>query len=281
MFQNVYKRSFRNPVEPRRYADGRHRCDSALRKLFAAGPQRPDSLVKRDTSDAALNAALEKKLSKQERLRRSNSHEALQEIKKVHRAGGRRNLAEAQGEEQFRSKSVEAVRKARGRVVHVGDNRLLSAVELNKAFARDIGKVELGATLDVHGHATGFYPMTKAEKRNMRKGLSNPALNDIGTKPPQSRNGTWNGGIANTGASNDWRDQSEPTLRPTMVGAQTTTTPSQLTRDAAVDAIKFALRKPQKMWGNTKDTADLDEDDEDMDEDDDNAKDPNRDDSRR
>jgi hypothetical protein len=106
--------------------------------------------------------------------------------------------------------------------------------------------------------------------------------------PRQSDNALSGGVIVDTGASDNWHDQINPSVRPTMVGSQPLATPSMLTRDAAVDAIKMALRKLQKMWGNASDldedkdrTEDLDEDDEDMDEDDPSAKNTNRDDARR
>jgi hypothetical protein len=283
----IHSGSFRNPVGLRQYEDGRHRCDSALKKIFAAGPQRPsDLLLKRDQSDVALNAALAKKLSRQERLRRSNAAEALAKIQTIHGKGPRRSLEEAQGAEPFISKSVHAVKKAQKRALHVGDNRMLSVNELNKAFAerpraptrdasdRHLTRDEILSKRAKALSGDDWNRMTWQERRDyFQKGLSGPALNDIGTKPPQSSNGMWNGGIADTGAANSWRDQPLPSTRPTLVGAQTTTTPSQLTRDAAVDAIKRALAKPQEALGNT---ADLDEDDEDMDDDDDSAKDPNR-----
>jgi hypothetical protein len=276
MSRYIHTGSFRNPLEQRKYEDGRHRCDGALKKIFAAGPQQPGDLFRRDRSDAAVHAAINKKLSRQERLRRSNAAEALVEITKVHGKGPRRSLDEAQGDEPFQSKSVFAIRKTQRRALHVGDHRMLSPDELNKAFAAPVRKSAHTPTLTrdevMHKRAKtlsgdDWNSMTWQQRRDyFQKGLSGPALNDVGTKPPQSGNGTWNDAHADTGAANAWRDQPEPTLRPTLVGSQSTTTPSQLTRDAAVAAIKRALAKPQKLWGN-KDTADLDEDDEDMDED--------------
>jgi hypothetical protein len=296
MSRNIHAGSFQPPVEQRKYQDGRDRCDANLKKIFAAGPQMPDDLFKRDRSDAAVHAALNKKLSRQERLRRSNAHEALTEIKKIHGAGGRRSLPEADGDEPFQSKSVAAVRKAQRRALHVGDNRMLSPDELNKAFSQrpatpSRSADEMHLTRDEflrkrarNSSGDEWNRMTWQQRRDyFSKGLSAPSLNDVGTKPPQSANGTWNDVHADTGATNDWRDQAAPSTRPNVVGNQTTATPSMLTRDAAIDAIKFALRKPQKMWGARDDndddqdrTDDLDEDDSDEDEDDDSAKNPNR-----
>ena len=294
---SIHKYSFRNPVATRKYEDGRHHCANALKKIFAAGPTAPATLMKLDKSDAGVNAAMAKKLNRQERLRRSNSHEALQEIQKIHGKGPRRSLDEAQGDAPVKYKSVEAMKKARQRVLPVMGNRMLSVLEITKAFAapaskrhvdieielRKPGKVARTVNAGRYDYDFDAKGIVLGKRLNARyaKGLTNPALNDIGAKPPQSANGQWNGGIAATGATNDWRDQPEPTLRPTIVGSQPVATPSMLTRDAALDAIKFALRKPQKLFGNTQDTEDLDEDDEDLDDDDDQGKNPNRDDSQR
>jgi hypothetical protein len=310
----VYHGSFSKPVGPPQCVDGRQNCDRALKKVFAAGPQRPGSLLqKRDQSDAALNAALAKKLSRQERLRRSNAAEALEEVRKVHRTGGRRSLEEAQGDPEFQSKSVSAIRNARERVLPVTGNRMLSVMEINKAFAaparksvrtptRDASDMHLSRSAGSLSSAQ-WNSMTREQRRDyFSKGLGSarPRVNDIGVTDnynrgaPESLNGQWNNTTGNTGAANNWHDIPVPSVRPTIVGSQTTATPSALTRDAAVDAIKRALRKPQKMWGNSsdldedEDTEDLDEDldeDDDDDEDDDesvdNAKNPNRDDARR
>ena len=305
MSRYLYKGSFVEPAGKPQYMDGRDRCDQALKAIFAAGPQRPDSLAKRARSDAGVNALLARKLSRQDRLRRSNAHEALEEVKKVHRAGGRRGVAEAEGDEPHISRSVNAIRKAQRHALHVGNHRMLSAQELNKAFATDIGKLEVGITLDTHGYATGFYPMTKVEKRgylrrdasNMhlsdaefRKGLGSarPRTNDVGVTDsygggaPESLNGVSGGAIADTGAANDWHDQITPSVKATQVGTQFLGVPDASQRDAAVEAIKMALRKPQRLGGARDDdtadqdrTDDLDEDEEDLDETDARGKNPN------
>jgi hypothetical protein len=299
MSRYVYHRSFSKPVGPRQYVDGRHKCDSALKKIFAAGPTTPGALMKQDRSDAGVNAALAKKLNRQERLRRSNSHEALQEIRKVHNRGVRPHLDEADGDPEFQSKSVSAMAKARLRVLPVTGHRLLSANELNKAFASPPhGKRRPGALdYDYKFDERGRVLSKRLNARYARKGLTTarPRLNDIGVVTdnyghgaPESLNSQWNNVHADTGAANNWRDIPVPSVRPTIVGSQNTATPSALTRDAAVDAIKRALRNPQKMWGNSdRDdddddqdrTEDLDEDDADEDEDESRAKDPNADDS--
>jgi hypothetical protein len=75
-----------------------------------------------------------------------------------------------------------------------------------------------------------------------------------------------------------------PNVKPTQVGTQFLGVPSTSQRDAAIEAIKMAPRKPQKLWGNLSDrdddtadqdrTDDLDENDADEDADDSNAKNP-------
>jgi hypothetical protein len=298
MSRYIHARSFGPPVE-RNYVDGRDRCDRALKKIFAAGPTMPGVLMKRDQSDASLNAALAKKLSRQERLRRSNAHEALEAVRKVHRAGGRRSLPEAQGDAPFDSKSVNMVKRARQHALHVNGHRLLSANELNKSFSqappskRRPSALDYDYTFDERGRVLS----KRLSARYAAKGLTSarPRLNDVGVTDgyghgaPESLNSQWNDVHADTGATNNFRDMPVPSVRPTIVGSQTTATPSMLTRDAAIDAIKMALRKPQKLWGNASDldedeVEDLDEDDDDDDDEDSgtsNAKNPNRDDARR
>jgi hypothetical protein len=311
----VYKGSFVQPVGRPQYVDGRDRCDRALKKLFAAGPTTPADLFKRDRSDASVHLAIAKKLSRQERLRGSNSAEALEQVKKLHRAGGRRSLDEAEGDAPLISKSVTAMERARQHVVSMTGHSLPSAIELNKLFANRSGKrtvhldeVELPlrkrelSELHAAGHrlvTAGRYEYEFDAKgivvsKSLRKGLTTarPRLNDTNVHDnynhgaPESLNGTWTDTHADTRAANNWRDIPVPSERPTVVGSQNTVTPNTTDRDAAVAAIKRALRKPQKMWGNAEDrdedqdqTSDLDEDDADEDEDESRIKNPNADDA--
>jgi len=259
------------------YSDGRHLADAAIRKAHRRGPQRPDSLTKRAKPDAVINAEAAKLLTKRARALRSNAPEALNAIKKIQRSGRRPGFPEheAQGNPPFGSKSVTAVRKARADAVHVDGHRMLSCNELNKAFADSVGKIEVDLdSVTPHrnrGYATGFYEMSKLEKRAFRKGLG---------RPPESDNALSGGRIAATGATNDWRDQSAPSVRPTLVGGQPIGTPSGSNRDAALEAIKRALRKPQHaLTADEDEDEDEDEDgnlaDDDNDDDEDEAKDPN------
>jgi hypothetical protein len=270
--------SFIAPSPKPRYEDGRHRCDASLKKMFARGPQRPSehSLAKRVWFDADVNAVAAATQSDGERRLRSNAHEALDAVKKIHRTGRRPGLPghEAVGDAPFASKSIGAVRKAQGRALHV-DGRMLSPRELNKAFATTLTNPSLSA---------------RDLAKMVRKGAAQSMrpldpINDHLDRGPNSSNAVWNDVHADTGASNDWRDQPTPSVEPTIVGAQTLVTPSALTRDAAVDAIKRALRQPKKAFGNSDSdddgdddqdqTSDLDEDEADEDEDDSDAKDPN------
>jgi hypothetical protein len=282
--RSIHHGSFLVPSGSINYRDNRHLCHAAIKKVLRAGPiARPDLLQKRRPSDTALNAAMNKKLSRQERLCRSNAHEALAAIKKVHAAGSRRHLPESERDAAFDSKSVAAMAKSRERVVPATGHRLPSAVQLNRAFSgqqsgkrvfdielRKASKRRPGA-LDYDYELSEGKVISKRLSDSYRKGL---------TMPRESFNGTNDNVIADTGATNRWKDQPEPSVRPTIVGSQTISTPSMLTRDAGLEAIKIALRKPQKLFGNTEDTQDLDEDD--LDEsDDEDAKDANRDDAQR
>ena len=168
----IHKGSFRNPIE-RSYLDGRPNCDRALKKLFAAGPTTPPTLMKQDRSDMTLHAAMAKKLSRQERLRRSNAAEALAEVRKVHRAGGRRTLDEAEGDAPFISKSVTAMAKARQHAVPITENSLPNPQELNKLFADQTREIDVDNIERYRGHATGFRALSKAERR-ARKGFDGP-----------------------------------------------------------------------------------------------------------
>lgn len=102
---------------------------------------------------------------------------------------------------------------------------------------------------------------------------------------PHSANGTWSGGTADTGASNNFRDQPAPAQRTAVVGGQFLGQPAMSDRDAAVAAIKKDLSRP-KRWGAGGDdagaqdrTEDLDQDDSDPDDDESRQKDPNSDDA--
>jgi hypothetical protein len=323
----IYRGSFLKPSGPREYEDYRDACDQALKKVFAAGPQRPASLAKRATPDADVNADIDIDRSDQERRLRSNSEAAFQAIKKIHAAGRRPGLPNhmARGEpEVHASKSVDMVKAARAVALTIGGHRLLSANELNKAFAYRPSRDELDLPthraelrkLYADGHRTvkaGRYvyefdgkgrvvSKTAADgmRRRVRQVLNKltsaaPRLSDrgvtdgYGRNAPESSNSNWNDVHADTGATNNWRDQPEPTTRPTIVGVQFLGVPDASQRNAAVDAIKRALRKPQPLWGQRAEdddavqdrTADLDEDEADEDEESSRQKDPNADDSRR
>jgi hypothetical protein len=299
MSRNIHSGSFITPTSNINYLDGRHLADAAIRKAHRLGPISTVTLTKRDTADTPLT------LSRQERLRRSNAAEALEEVGKVHRAGGRRSLDEPQGDPQFQSRSVEAVRKARQHALPISEKRLPSAREVSKAFADQVGRIEIdidSITQDF-GYATQVRAMTKAEKRAYRRDASNmhlseaefrktlgkafgaPSVHDVGTHPPQSNNSTWNDAQSDTGATNSFRDQPVPSNRPTLVGSQNTTTPNTTDRDAAIADIKKDLSKPKRLGARDDDdrdqdrTAELNEDDADDDESRSRVKDPNADDA--
>jgi hypothetical protein len=287
MSRYIYQGSFIAPAGGCEFEDGRDRCDAALKKLFARGPQRPDTLQKRLRSDADVAAELAMPLSKQQRRLRSNAHEALEAIKNIHGAGPRRTLPESIGEAPFASKSIAAVRKAHGRALHV-NGRMLSARELNKAFAstpahpsvsardlegivgnelqkRDPGAVwrsmsqeerHAGAVRASKIPSARWNAMTRHEQlREMTKGLTTarPRLNDRGVTDdynrgaPESSNSTWNDVHANTGAGDDWHDQITPTVKPTRVTFPQFGVPGQSRRDDAVEAIREALTKPKRL----------------------------------
>ena len=74
------------------------------------------------------------------------------------------------------------------------------------------------------------------------------------TPPPQDEDITDDGGRASTGATNDWRDQSAPTTKPTAATAphsasmrQVPALPTQDGSDGSLEAIKQDLRKPKQL----------------------------------
>jgi hypothetical protein len=133
---------------------------------------------------------------------------------------------------------------------------MLSARELNKAFADSVGRVEvdLDGITSHRGYATEFRAMTKLEKRAFRKGLAQPRRSDIGVTADYGRNGpnsdnaNWNDLYAATGAANNFRDIPTPSVRPTLVGGQPIGTPSASNRDAALEAIKQDLARSGKRF---------------------------------
>lgn len=67
--------------------------------------------------------------------------------------------------------------------------------------------------------------------------------------PPQSSNGQWGGGIASTGATNDFHDEGDNYPKPTHIAGQVIGVPSQTNMQAAVDAIKADWARGAKRMG--------------------------------
>jgi hypothetical protein len=295
---SVYHNSFTRPTSGPDYADGRLLCDQSLKKIFARGPQSPATLAKRGQSSANISAD-------------------LAAIKKAHAAGRHPGLPQhtAQGDAPMPSRSVSMVKAVRQHALTVYGHRLPSLDELNKAFSspvrisprtpcRDASNMHLTRDEFLSKRARSlssdqWNSMTQQQRRDyFSKGLTNPSLHDVGTpRGPQSSNSTWNDVHADTGASNNFRDQPVPSQRTSPFGAQTLDTPSTTDRDAAVAAVKKDLSRPsgtlspsQRVRANAKAppvrttaavqdaTEDLDEDDDEMDQDKDSsdAKNPNR-----
>jgi len=93
-----------------------------------------------------------------------------------------------------------------------------------------------------------FDPDTFTRGGQLRKAGTSPFIHDIRAQP-QSENGQWDSNHHNTGATNDWRNENEPTKKPTRVGGQVIGSPSATNRDAALDAIKRDLARGAQVIG--------------------------------
>jgi hypothetical protein len=243
--RSVYHNSFIAPTGGGNFLDGRQFADAAIKKAHRSGPQSPASLAKRARSDADVNRDVSMTLTKGERLRRSNAPDALQAIKKIHGKGSRRSLDEAQGDAPVGSRSVSMVKAARRIGLRVNGHRLLSANELNTEFAKgsalskhpiNIDIVDRTVTAGKYDYDFDAKGIVLAKRLNARyrKGLgtARPRANDVGVTDnyghgaPESLNGDSGGAIADTGASNSWRDQAVPNVKPTQVGTQFLGNPS-------------------------------------------------------
>jgi hypothetical protein len=264
MSRYIHFDSFTAPTGGINYSDGRHLADAAIRKAHRSPQPRPDLLAKKRQSDTALNFAMAKKLTRAERLLRSNQHEALEAIHKIHGKGHVSGVPahEARGDAPLVLKSVEAMRKARKRVLTVTGHRLPSVQEISNAFsaparsrvARSVNTGRFTVDFDANGIV-----LAKRLNARYRKTFASQvnALAPYGA--PESRNSVSGGDTADTGAANIWHD-SVPSQRPKVIGSQNTIKPDMSDRDAAVEAIKRALRKPQPLSAMRAGGSDLDED---------------------
>jgi hypothetical protein len=252
----IYAGNFVAPEPPRVFSDGRDECTAALKKILSRGPRRPDSLQKRARPDSDVRAENAMLLSKSERRKSSNADEALSAIRDIHSDGPQRVAPVAEGDAAFESKSVNMVKRAHGHALPVSRNGLPS---VDRDLAKRLGKVRVNVAALVRSDlrkgslsSEQWRRMTWQERRDFfRKG-----------SPPQSSNASWDNTHANTGAGNDWRDETEMGETVTArIGGQVIGVPSQTNFQAALDAIKRDLRKPKNLLGGpiSVGTADHDE----------------------
>ncbi|MGO8859077.1 MAG: hypothetical protein ACLQO1_25775 [Steroidobacteraceae bacterium] len=260
---HIYSGSFTKRAPPPAYADGRDECTKVLKRILARGPRRPDSLAKRAPStDLDVRAEVAISLTDHERALNSHADEAFEEVKKVHATGPRHGLLRfaAQGDDAFESKSVNMVKRAHGRALPVSRAGLPS---IDRDLAKRLGKVRVniealvgGANLRKSLSGAEWARMSPRERQDyfgIRKG----------GQPPQSSNASWDNTHANTGAGNNWRDETEMGETVTArIGGQVIGVPSQTNMQAALDAIKKDLRRPKNLLGGpiTVGSADHDED---------------------
>ncbi|MGA2366179.1 MAG: hypothetical protein ABSG12_11900 [Steroidobacteraceae bacterium] len=245
----IYAGSFIAPPSKRKVEDGRDQATVALKKILARGPRRPDSLAKCARADSEVNAEVAMSLTDNERGRRSHADEALGEIKKAHAAGPRVGPSGpvAQGEEPFRSKSVAMVKQAHACALPVSRSGL---PDLERAAALGRVKVDLPALVrgDLRKTPSGeqWRRMTPQERIAWaRKGVSLPG---------EDTDTTDSGAMPRTGASNNWRDETDMgEVRTTRVAGQAIGIPSQNNMQAALDAIKKDLARPKRMLAHTAD----------------------------
>lgn len=259
MSNYIHSGSFTKPTPPPAYADGRDECTKALKKILARGRQRPDSLAKRATSsDLDVRAEVAISLTDHERALNSHADEAFDEIRKVHAAGAQRAAPVAEGDDAFESRSVNMVKRAHSRGLPVTRAGLPS---VDQALAKRLGKVRVNIEALVRGDLrkslsgaewARMSPRERQDYFGIRKG-----------QPPQSSNASWDNTHADTGAGNDWHDETEMGETTTArIGGQVIGVPSQTNMQAALDAIKRDLRKPKNLLGGsiTVGSADHDED---------------------
>jgi hypothetical protein len=183
----------KNKPDAPEFGDGRDITLTELKKVFARGPQRPASLTKRapnavDT-DAEVRAMA---MSSRDVALRSNADEATKIMKSAHARGPDPFLPHTVGDgplfiERSRDPVVQAIRKAHERPRGFGP-----------AGERQVDVRALNAMLE-----------RGRRMRKLRKGL-----------PPQSANGDNDSRTANTGASNDWRDESAPANTSSQLGTR-------------------------------------------------------------
>jgi hypothetical protein len=154
-------------------------------------------------------------------------HKAAAAIRKMYRSGPQRPDALIKGrDEPYRSNSVNAIRKALQHPRVIGE---AEQVDLS-AIAKGLRKSKPAYDYDiVDGRVVG---------KTLRKAVA-----------PQSANGQWDNVHADTGASNNFRDEQTAKPNTARLGGQLIGTPSKTNMQAAVDAIKEDLARGAKRMG--------------------------------
>jgi hypothetical protein len=85
------------------------------------------------------------------------------------------------------------------------------------------------------------------------------AIKKILVLPPQSHNGQWGGATADTGATNDWHDETKPTAKPSIMGGHNSTNQipdndprisaavAEVKGDPTIEAIKLDWKRAKGL----------------------------------
>jgi hypothetical protein len=142
--------------------------------------------------------------------------------------------------------SIDAIRQ-----IHAQGSRPLEKDFLHKydADATLAKNRTVQAIRKIHGEIRGNHPV---DMDALKKMVRCNRVRKAAGLPPEDADIT-GGGIANTGASNNWRDNPAPATKPTRIGGQVIGVPSQTNMQAALDAIKKDLSRPKRMLAGTAD----------------------------
>lgn len=242
----VYSGSFVKPSPAPPDSDGRIGCQGEIRKTLSRGPQRPDSLAKRaraDLTDLETRAEVAIAFSNRERRLSSNCDAALTKIQQIHARSPQRAVPAARGEPAFQSRSVTAMKVAHAHAVPVTRSGL---PDLERTAALGRVKVDVSSLVRNNLRKTPSGDQWRQMTPQQRVAWARKGL------PPQDTDSADTSGIADTRASNNWRDQTDMgDVRTTRIGNQMVGVPNQSDlRAAELAAIKRDLsRRPRNSLG--------------------------------
>jgi hypothetical protein len=138
--------------------------------------------------------------------------------------------------------SINAIRKIHAQGSRPLEKDFLHKYESDSTLAKNR---TVQAIRKAHVAVRGNHAIDMDELRKM---IRRNRLGKAAGLPPED-NDISGDGIANTGASNNWRDNPAPTTKPTRIGGQVIGVPSQTNMQAALDAIKQDWARGAKRMG--------------------------------